>query len=233
MKFPEVDGIDFYLCGGAVRDLHLGKEAKDLDFVMITKMSYDEIVNKINQIGKVFLAKPEFFTIRCKLDDEIYDLVLPRGDGYYEDSRHPSEVTRLNNLKDDAKRRDFTMNALYMDKDGYIIDSLNGVSAIKNKVILTCGKPAHRFSEDPLRILRAIRFSIQLGFKIDKNCSDMMITLAPFLKKISIDRIREEINKMLLIDPYETINLLEDYYLLSIVKEKGLKFQITNKVRLL
>lgn len=229
IQFPILDGVKFYLCGGAVRDILLGKEPKDLDFVMLTNKSYDEVVKGIEKIGTVFLQKPEFLTIRCRLQEQIYDLVFPRGDGYYEDSRHPSNVVRLASLEEDSKRRDFTINAMYMDNKGNIIDPLNGKASIERGRISTCGNPIDRFNEDPLRMLRALRFSIQLGFDIDKECKEVIEKNAYLLNNISVDRIRDEINKMLLKSPIKTVSYLYEYEFMPIICNKSLNFQVTNK----
>lgn len=229
IQFPILKDIKFYLCGGAVRDILLDKEPKDLDFVMITNKSYDEVVNDIERIGTVFLQKPEFLTIRCRLQKQVYDLVFPRGDGYYEDSRHPNNVVRLASLEEDSKRRDFTINAMYMDNEENIIDPLDGKSDIKRGRIATCGNPIDRFNEDPLRMLRALRFSIQLGFDIDNECKEVIEKNAYLLDEVSVDRIRDEINKMLLKSPLKTICYLYEYNFMPTIYDKGLSFQVTNK----
>ena len=229
IQFPILKGVKFYLCGGAVRDILLNKEPKDLDFVMITNKSYDEVVKDIEKIGTVFLQKPEFLTIRCRLQRQVYDLVFPRGDGYYEDSRHPNNVVRLASLEEDSKRRDFTINAMYMDNEENIIDPLDGKFDIKRERIVTCGNPIDRFNEDPLRMLRALRFSIQLGFDIDNECKEVIKKNAYLLNNISVDRIRDEINKMLLKSPIKTVSYLYEYEFMPIICNKSLNFQVTNK----
>lgn len=229
IKFPELEGVEFYLCGGAVRDILLGLKPKDLDFVMITNLTYDEVVEKIKKIGRVFLTKPEFLTIRCKMQNQIFDLVFPRKEDTYNDFRHPDDVERVKTLEEDAKRRDFTVNAMYMDKGGEIIDFMGGKEDLKNRIIKTCGKPDERFNEDALRILRAIRFSIQLDLLVESDTWDSILRNREKLKNISTDRIRDEINKMFLINPIETFSALEVFGLMGIIKEKELNFQLTSK----
>lgn len=229
IHFPELKGVEFYLCGGAVRDKILNNPVKDLDFVMITDMTYNEVINKIEKEGRIFLAKPEFLTIRCKLQNNIYDLVFPRGDGHYEDSRHPNNVVRLNSLCEDSQRRDFTMNALYMDVDGNIIDYMHGKRHIFNRCIVACGNPDDRFKEDALRMLRALRFEIQLNFDLNDKCVSSIHKYGSLLENISVDRIRDEINKMLLMDPYMTLKRLHEFNMRNILLNKNLHFQATNK----
>lgn len=229
IQFPKLKGVEFYLCGGAVRDKLLGKESKDLDFVMMTDMSFDEVVEAIEKEGELFVTKPEFLTIRCRLQDQVFDLVFPRGDGSYNDSRHPDKVVRLDSLAKDAERRDFTINAMYMDSEGNIIDPMMGKFDITNRSIITCGNPDDRFREDALRMLRALRFMIQLNFYIDARSARAIHQNTHLLENISVDRIRDEINKMLLMNPFDALDLLNKFGMLPIIKNKGIKFQVTNK----
>lgn len=229
IQFPKLKGVEFYLCGGAVRDKFLGKESKDLDFVMMTDMSFDEVVEAIEKEGKIFVVKPEFLTIRCMLQDQVFDLVFPRGETSYSDSRHPDEVVRLDSLAKDAERRDFTINAMYMDSEGNIIDPMMGKFDITNRSIVTCGTPDDRFREDALRMLRALRFMIQLNFYIDARSARAIHQNTHLLENISVDRIRDEINKMLLMNPFDALDLLNKFGMLPIIKNKGIKFQVTNK----
>jgi tRNA nucleotidyltransferase (CCA-adding enzyme) len=155
--------------------------------------------------------------------------VFPRSDGVYDDNRHPNEVTRLKSLEEDAKRRDFTMNAMYMDKESNIIDPMNGKQDIEDEAIITCGNATDRFKEDPLRMLRALRFKLQLRFDIVDDCEDAIHSNAQLLEYVSVDRIREELNKMLLKNPLGTVMNLYDYGLIPYIDDKGLTFQMTNK----
>ena len=157
-KFPELDGCEFFLCGGAVRDHLLDKKNKDEDYVVITDMKFDELVAAIEANGgKVFEAKKEFLTIRCKYQGRVIDIVYPRVEAGYSDFRHPSSVKSVSSLEEDSSRRDFKINAMYMNANGTIIDYHGGQANLKSKILYTVGKAEDRFCEDALRMLRAIR----------------------------------------------------------------------------
>lgn len=227
--FPEIPGVELYLCGGAVRDEILGLPYKDRDYVVMTAMTFDELVDTICNLpgGQVFLEKPEFLTIRCMINKEAIDLVFPRGEGGYEDSRHPTAVARLDSLQEDAARRDLTMNAMYMDKNGTLIDFYNGKEDIENKIVRAVGNPTERFREDALRILRALRFSLRFGFEIEENTYKAMFWHSPLLNLISADRIREEINMCLSHDGENTFNLITKLGLWPVFRKTNIRFEAT------
>lgn len=232
-SFPHIQNAELFLAGGAVRDTLLGKEPKDRDFVILTDMTFDETVKAIesNPRAKVFLAKPEFFTIRCMIDNEPIDIAFPRDENSYTDGRHPDNVKRVDTLLEDAKRRDFTINAMYMRENGEIIDYFNGQTDLKNEFIQCVGDANQRFSEDALRIFRAIRFSVVLGFDISYTVKQAIWKNKDLLNAISAERMREEINKCLLKDPARTFELLDKYWLFDILEAKGLTFELTMKER--
>ena len=220
-----------FLCGGCVRDHLLHKTPKDRDFVMVYKGTFNLGCTLVEQSGgRIFQAKEEFLTIRCRIDNEVIDLVRPRTEGEYSDGRRPDNVGKARNLQEDASRRDFTINSLYQRSNGKIIDFFGGQRDIKKKLIRCVGKPKERFKEDFLRILRCVRFSCQLGFTIDKKTLEAMVEYAPGLAKIVPDRIREELNKSLKADARLTCYYLDKLNLFSILKEKGLLFEVTQIV---
>lgn len=216
--FPRVDGITFYLVGGGTRDLILGKKPHDLDFIMQTDMSFDEVIKAINKTDiTIFQVKPEFQIIIAGIRNgnkmEGVDFAFPRKDGKYSDQRRPDDTERTNSLKEDASRRDFKINALFMNEDGVIFDYVNGIDDIEEKLISAVGSPIERFKEDPLRILRAMRFATQLDFSIDNNTfydmHDSMHLLSN--KSLSLDRMRVEVNKMLKANPKMAMNYMSDF----------------------
>ncbi len=234
VKFPKIDGIEFFLCGGSVRDLLLGRTPKDKDFVMLTSMSMKEVEAKLNELSKtedtcIYQSKPEFNTIRCRIQGENVDLAFPRID---ETTRRNTELQRFTlrtgSLMIDSKRRDFTINSLYMNEDGEILDFQNGIEDLNNKIIKCVGDPDERMKEDPVRILRAIRFSITLGFDIEENTLFALAWNRNLLcnSYISNDRIKEEINRALKIDPLKTLNLLDKLDIFNILKVKNNKYKI-------
>lgn len=231
MNFPKIPNTELYLAGGCVRDLLLGKQPKDRDFVVITTMSFKELVSTIEKIpsAKIFLAKPEFMTIRCLIDGEAIDLVYPRKEGGYEDFRHPTSVVKADSLREDALRRDFTINAMYMTDGGNVIDFYNGLEHLEYKAICCVGNAEERFREDALRILRAVRFEAQLGFIIAPETEKAMRMSAKNLEHISSDRIREELNKALKMNAPNTLEWVKQLKLYSLLEDKGLHFELTSK----
>jgi len=228
----ELPGAKFYLVGGCVRDQLLGRPIKDRDYVVLTEMSFEELATAMEQAGAtIFVRKPEFLTIRARYKDEVFDVAFPRVDGEYKDGRRPVSVSLADSLEQDAKRRDFTINAMYLGDDGKVIDFFDGKRDLGAKLINTVGEPADRFKEDYLRILRAVRFSCVLSFGIDYFTFGAMHELSGGLRRISADRIREELNKSLLADPALTFHMLKTLEVFDILKEKGITFETTLRDR--
>ena len=200
-------GFEAYAVGGCVRDSILGREPGDWD---ITTSAMPEETKAL--FDKTFDTGIEHGTITVLLNHEGYEVTTYRIDGKYEDSRHPKEVR---NLKEALLRRDFTINAMaYNDKDG-IVDIFGGMQDLEKHMIRCVGNAEARFSEDALRILRAIRFSAQLGFEIEKETRQAIRKLAPNLSYISAERIQTELVKLLVSDHPEKIL---DAYELGITK---------------
>jgi tRNA nucleotidyltransferase (CCA-adding enzyme) len=195
-------GHEAYAVGGCIRDVILGRVPNDWD---ITTSAVPCEIKKV--FRRTFDTGIKHGTISVLLYKDIYEITTYRIDGEYLDCRHPSQVLFSRSLKDDLKRRDFTMNALaYNDADG-LIDLFNGLKDIDDKVIRAVGNPYERFTEDALRILRGIRFSSQLGFTIDEETKEGMKGLAPNLKRISAERIQEELVKLLVSDRPDTLRM--------------------------
>jgi len=185
-------GFEAYIVGGCVRDFVLGKEPKDWDIT--TSATPNEVKDLFPRTIDTGI---EHGTVTVMCGKEGYEVTTYRIDGKYEDHRRPTEVTFTASLTEDLKRRDFTINAMaYNDKEG-IIDQFNGIEDLKNRVIRCVGNPSERFDEDALRILRAVRFSAQLGFTIEENTKKAIILQSVFLKDISAERIQVELTKML------------------------------------
>lgn len=204
-------GYEAYAVGGCVRDSILGRTPEDWD---ITTSAMPEETKAL--FSHTFDTGIEHGTITVLLEHEGFEVTTYRVDGKYEDSRHPTEVTFVRNLKEDLLRRDFTMNAMaYNDKDG-LVDIFGGLEDIERGVIRCVGNAHARFSEDALRILRGVRFAAQLGFEIEEETREGMRSLAPKLEKISAERIQTELVKMLL-SPRP--DLLREAWKLGITKE--------------
>ncbi|UZP05027.1 CCA tRNA nucleotidyltransferase [Clostridium botulinum] len=187
------NGHEAYIVGGCVRDSILNTIPKDWDIT--TKARPEEVIKLFD---KVILTGVKHGTVTVLINSEGYEVTTYRMDGKYEDSRHPKQVNFVSNLKEDLARRDFTINAMAYNKEEGLIDYFEGVSDLKKKVIKTVGNSEKRFSEDALRMLRAIRFSSQLDFSISNETLNSIKNLRYNIKNISKERIREEFNKILL-----------------------------------
>lgn len=188
-----IAGHEAYLVGGCVRDMVLGKaEIPDYD---VCTSALPEQVKQV--FAKTFDTGIKHGTVTVLHDGEPFEVTTYRIDGAYSDNRRPDEVHFTTDLIDDLKRRDFTFNAMAMDYEGRIVDPFNGQADLKNKVIRAVGDPNERFREDPLRILRGIRFLAQLGleFSIDDDTLTAMSKQAHLLKSISAERIQVELVK--------------------------------------
>jgi len=152
----------------------------------------------------------------AKVKYHIIEVTPYRTEAKYSDFRHPDEVKFSDNIEDDLKRRDFTVNALAMDSKGNIKDMFDGLKDIKDKVIRTVGEPKDRFNEDALRTLRAIRFSVQLGFAVSYETMQAISDNADLIKNISFERIRDEFNKIIMSsNPVVGVGLLHKLGLLK------------------
>lgn len=158
-------GFEAYAVGGAVRDCLLGKVPFDWD---ITTSARPEETEKVFCGERIIETGIKHGTVTVIIDDMPLEITTYRIDGDYTDHRHPQTVSFSDNLRDDLSRRDFTINTLCCNCDDKIIDAFGGKDDLNNKIIRCVGDPDTRFSEDALRIMRAVRFSAELGFKIEK-----------------------------------------------------------------
>lgn len=185
-------GFEAFVVGGCVRDSILGREPMDWD---ITTSAKPEQVKQL--FPRTIDTGLQHGTVTVMMDKEGFEVTTYRIDGEYEDSRHPKEVIFTPNLEEDLKRRDLTINAMaYNDRVG-LVDIFGGMEDIEKKVVRCVGDPMERFTEDALRILRAIRFSAQLGYTIEQETLDAIGTLAPTLSRISAERIQVELVKLM------------------------------------
>lgn len=206
----ESAGFEAYAVGGCVRDSLLGREPDDWDVTTsATPMQVKEVFRHTIDTGI------QHGTVTVMLDHEGFEVTTYRIDGEYEDSRHPKEVIFTANLVEDLKRRDFTINAMaYNDRSG-IVDVFGGMKDLDKGVIRCVGEARERFGEDALRMLRAVRFSAQLGFVIAEETKAAITELAPSLVKISAERIQVEMVKLLM---SKHPDYMRDAYQLGITK---------------
>ena len=185
-------GFEAYVVGGCVRDSLLGRKPGDWD---ITTYARPEQVKAI--FGRTIDTGIQHGTVTIMKGKEGYEVTTYRIDGEYEDGRHPKEVAFTSNLLEDLKRRDFTINAMaYSHRDG-LVDAFGGIDDLNMGRIRCVGKATDRFTEDALRILRAVRFSAQLGFEIEAETWTAVKAIAPNLVHVSKERIQVELTKLL------------------------------------
>lgn len=185
-------GYEAYAVGGCVRDRLLNKEPDDYD---ITTSATPDVVKRL--FRRTIDTGIEHGTVTVMLGGNGYEVTTYRIDGKYEDNRHPSSVSFTRSLNEDLLRRDFTINAMaYNDEDG-LVDPFGGEKDLEDGIIRCVGNPMERFSEDALRIMRAVRFSAQLGYEIEEETKIAMKALAENLKDVSAERIHTELVKLL------------------------------------
>lgn len=189
-------GKTAYAVGGCTRDSNMGKEPNDWDIT--TSATPDEMLEIFASEGiRTIPTGLKHGTVSVLLDGITYECTTYRIEGEYSDSRHPDFVEFTRDICDDLSRRDFTVNAIAAHPSGEFIDVFGGISDIENRIIRCVGNPRERFTEDALRILRALRFSATLGFKIDKATFDAAFITKKGLANVSIERKMTEIAKMI------------------------------------
>lgn len=186
-------GFEAYAVGGCIRDSILGRTPDDWD---ITTSAKPEDVKAL--FRRTLDTGIQHGTVTVMLEREGFEVTTYRVDGKYEDGRHPKEVSFTASLTEDLKRRDFTINAMAYNEEIGLVDIFNGLEDLRNGIIRCVGNPEKRFGEDALRMLRAIRFSAQLGYVIEENTKAAVRKLAPTLNRISAERILVELTKLLL-----------------------------------
>lgn len=186
-------GYEAYAVGGCVRDSILGREPDDWDIT--TSAKPQQIKALFRRTVDTGIAHG---TVTVMLDREGYEVTTYRIDGEYEDHRHPREVVFTSQLVEDLRRRDFTINAMAYNESAGLVDAFDGMGDIRRGMIRCVGCARERFTEDALRILRALRFSAQLGYEIQEDTGEAIRELAPSLAAISAERIQTELVKLLL-----------------------------------
>ncbi|ESU30382.1 hypothetical protein G3A_22590 [Bacillus sp. 17376] len=192
LKLIENAGYEAYFVGGSVRDHILGREISDVDIATSAlPEELKRIFPKTNDVGI------EHGTILVHYKGEHYEITTFRSEENYTDYRRPDKVSFIRSLNEDLQRRDFTMNAMAMDKKGNILDPFAGKEAINKKEIVTVGNPDERFGEDALRMLRAVRFQSQLSFSIGTQTLESLTSLCHLLENIAVERKTVEFEKLL------------------------------------
>lgn len=223
-------GFEAYIVGGCVRDFLRGVEPEDWDVTTNAKPEEIQKVflyppnfskGKVGRTGSFYSNK--FFTVTVLTGSknpklEEIEVTTYRLEARYSDKRHPDEIRFAKSLKEDLARRDFTVNAIAMDDKKKIIDLFGGQEDLKNKIIRTVGNAEERFSEDALRMLRAVRFAVTLGFKIEENTAKAIKKNSIWLDAISKERIRDEFLKIIMSDrAADGVDLLRELGLLKFI----------------
>jgi len=208
----EEAGYKAYAAGGCIRDSLLGRDPQDWD---IASSAPPQKVTAVFNGRRTILTGMKHGTVTLVLNGVNYEITTFRTETLYSDGRRPDSVVFTNNLYEDLSRRDFTVNAMAFNETEGLVDPFNGQEDLEKKVLRCVGDPSARFSEDALRMLRAVRLSAQLGFTVESAAYDAIKANAPLLGRISAERIASEFNAILMSDRPETIYLLVDTGLIS------------------
>ncbi len=202
------NGFDSYVVGGCVRDFLLGKPVSDTDIATSALPIETEKILRSKHI-KVIETGIKHGTVTAVIDKTPYEITTFRTDGEYMDSRRPESVEFVRDIKEDLKRRDFTVNAMAYNESAGLIDLFGGKDDLKDRIIRAVGDPDKRFKEDALRIMRALRFSSVLGFEIEENTKKALFENRFLLKNIAAERILTELLKLLV--GKNVLHVLDEY----------------------
>lgn len=207
----EESGYEAYWVGGCVRDELLGKEPADYD---VATAAHPETVQSL--FPKTAATGLQHGTVTVLLKGQAVEVTTFRKETGYEDHRRPGQVWFVDELESDLARRDFTINAMARDRQGRLLDPFGGKEDLKAGVVRAVGRAEDRFEEDALRMLRALRFSAQLGFRLDKQTKEALIRQKPLLSHLAVERVTQELEKMWTTqDPSKGIQPLWEWDLFS------------------
>ena len=206
-KLFEENGYKLYLVGGTVRDYLLGISLTDMDAV--TNATPEEMKAFLKDANFTFA---KYGSVTIKLDKKVkFDITTMRKETSYLDARHPSKIQFIKDLKVDVRRRDFTVNALYLDKDLKVIDYVDGQKDLENRLLRMVGDPQTRFKEDPLRIIRAIRFAVDYDLSLDNDLEQAIIDTKSELNNLNPEKIKQDLAKCKVTDRSIVLQYLEKF----------------------
>jgi len=197
-------GKKLYMIGGTSRDFLLGREIEDFD--LVTDAIPSEMEKMLPDADFTF---SHYGTVRLKREGKRVDIVTLREEKLYKDHRHPSSVSFVAEIEKDFSRRDFTINALYIDETLQVHDFTEGLSDLNKRLIRTIGEPNQRFQEDPLRMLRALRFHLKLGFEIEPDTAKAIKNNWDLLEFLQPAKVNEELAKLKALDAAKALSLLK------------------------
>lgn len=214
-KLFKSKGFNLYLVGGTVRDFLLKQELNDMD--LVTDATPEQMIP--------FLPSPDitfkqFGFVKVHYENVKFDITTLRIEGAYKDSRHPSKIKYVTDLKKDYVRRDFTINAMYLDSYFILYDYCHGQEDLNNHLIRFVGKPKVRIKEDPLRIIRAIRFALLYGFSFEEKTEKALRKYSYLLSKLNPDKVKEEVHKIKGVDEALKDKLLKEYNITRYLEDK-------------
>lgn len=223
------NGYEAFIVGGCVRDSIVGITPNDYDIT--TNAKPDEAINifKGEKIAKTGIKHGTITLIKGKNE---YEITTYRIDGTYSDNRRPEFVEFTSDVIKDLKRRDFTINSVAYNHRVGIVDAFDGIKDIERKIIKTVGNADERFEEDALRIIRAVRFSAKLDFDIEDKTLKSIYKNINLIKNISVERIQEELSKILLSDNPEKIYILYDAKLFDILKINNVRIDERDLIKI-
>lgn len=198
----------FYLVGGTVRDFLLRKPLLDMDAV--TDATPEEMKEILVDVKSDFTFA-KYGSIKVVMNDIKFDITTLRKEKKYVDSRHPGSIEFVKDLKQDFVRRDFTVNAMYLDKNFRLIDYCDGRNDLDKGVLKMVGDPSKRIKEDPLRIIRALRFSLTYNLAIDNSLKKAILKNKKLLEKLTLDKIKQDIKKIKNSDNEKIRSLFDEF----------------------
>ncbi|HNX16155.1 MAG TPA: hypothetical protein PKO28_02100 [Bacilli bacterium] len=211
-------GFSLYLVGGTVRDFLLSLELTDLDAV--TNATPEEMKSFLS-VDEADFTYAKYGSIKINFEGYFFDVTTLRKEKRYLDARHPAKITFVKKLKQDYVRRDFTVNAMYMDHHFRVIDYAHGIKDLNNRTLRMVGRPSSRLKEDPLRILRALRFAINFDLVIEKHLDRAIRRYIPLLSKINPEKIKQDLLKINSDKIEKTQQVFDEYnihHLLDMIK---------------
>ena len=217
-------GYEAYAVGGCVRDSILGRIPDDWD---ITTSAKPQEVKSL--FRRTIDTGIQHGTVTIMMGKEGFEVTTYRIDGEYEDHRHPKEVLFTSNLIEDLKRRDFTINAMAYNEVEGLVDAFEGHKDLENGIIRAVGDPKERFTEDALRIMRAVRFAAQLGYEIEEQTKQAAIILSVHLKDISVERIQVELVKLLTSKHPEFLKIAYDMDITKVILPEFDQMMLTSQ----
>ena len=198
-------GFKLFLVGGTVRNCLLSEQLDDMD--LVTDATPEEMHSFLS--GNYRFEK--YGCVSLKIDGTNFDITTLREENGYLDKRHPDEIHFTKDLRKDVLRRDFTINALYMDENGQVYDFVGGQNDLKNRLLKIIGDPDQRLKEDPLRIIRALRFSLTYNFTISDELKASMKRNIGLLDSINPEKIKQDLRKIKCDDKEKIQNLFDEF----------------------